>query len=135
MNNTHNWKDIRSCYGKPETCHSLPKRYKVLATHCYRLKRIILPVRNLEDLVEVSAPVLGSMEVGKGRMILEGRVAILGYGSIIQQCLGTASLLQAPNIFAATVADARFCKPLDADLIKIRLNKKNTVRIEASNTV
>ncbi|KAI3665106.1 hypothetical protein L6452_43724 [Arctium lappa] len=58
------------------------------------------------------------IEIGKGRILLEGsRVAILGYGSIIQECLGAAGLLQAHNI-SATVADARFCKPLDAKLIK-----------------
>ncbi|KVI03143.1 hypothetical protein Ccrd_018562 [Cynara cardunculus var. scolymus] len=63
------------------------------------------------------------MEIGKGRILLEGsRVAILGYGSIIQECLGAAGLLQAHNI-SATVADARFCKPLDAELIKRLANE------------
>ncbi|PWA99045.1 tetraspanin10 [Artemisia annua] len=28
LNNTHNWKHIRSCFVKAETCQSLPKRYK-----------------------------------------------------------------------------------------------------------
>lgn len=66
------------------------------------------------------------IEVGKGRILLEGtRVAILGYGSIIQQCLGAASLLQGHNV-SVTVADARFCKPLDADLIK-RLAKDHEI--------
>nr|AFU93069.1 chloroplast 1-deoxy-D-xylulose-5-phosphate synthase [Eucommia ulmoides] len=58
------------------------------------------------------------MEIGKGRILIEGsRVAILGYGSIVQQCLGAAALLKDRNV-SVTVADARFCKPLDADLIK-----------------
>ncbi|TMW84674.1 hypothetical protein EJD97_024657 [Solanum chilense] len=58
------------------------------------------------------------IEVGKGRILREGeRVAILGYGSIIQQCLGAADILNSHNI-RVTVADARFCKPLDADLIR-----------------
>lgn len=54
---------------------------------------------------------------------MEGnRVAILGYGSIVQQCVEAAGFLKSHNIFT-TVADARFCKPLDADLIKRLANE------------
>ncbi|KAM7529376.1 hypothetical protein LguiB_032786 [Lonicera macranthoides] len=68
------------------------------------------------------------IEIGKGRILIEGtRVAILGYGSIVQQCLGAAGMLKSHNI-TTTVADARFCKPLDADLIK-RLAKEHEVLI------
>ncbi|KAJ0506394.1 putative 1-deoxy-D-xylulose-5-phosphate synthase [Helianthus annuus] len=63
------------------------------------------------------------IEVGKGRVLLEGtRVAILGYGSIVQECLGAATLLQEHNV-SATVADARFCKPLDVELIRRLANE------------
>ncbi|CAK9169202.1 unnamed protein product [Ilex paraguariensis] len=63
------------------------------------------------------------LEIGKGRILMEGsRVAILGYGAIVQQCLEAAGLLKTHNI-AATVADARFCKPLDAELIKRLANE------------
>ncbi|XP_041009999.1 LOW QUALITY PROTEIN: probable 1-deoxy-D-xylulose-5-phosphate synthase 2, chloroplastic [Juglans microcarpa x Juglans regia] len=58
------------------------------------------------------------LEIGKGKILLEGcRVALLGYGSIVQQCLQAASELKSRDIFV-TVADARFCKPLDTELIK-----------------
>ncbi|KAK9038645.1 hypothetical protein V6N11_023502 [Hibiscus sabdariffa] len=58
------------------------------------------------------------LEIGRGRIIMEGnRVAILGYGSIVQQCIEAANMLRSQNIYI-TVADARFCKPLDSDLIK-----------------
>ncbi|KAB1201887.1 putative 1-deoxy-D-xylulose-5-phosphate synthase 2, chloroplastic [Morella rubra] len=58
------------------------------------------------------------LEIGKGRILVEGRrVAVLGYGSIVQQCLQAADVLKSRDIFI-TVADARFCKPLDTDLIK-----------------
>ncbi|PWA46220.1 1-deoxyxylulose 5-phosphate synthase [Artemisia annua] len=72
-------------------------------------------------------------EVGKGRILLEGtRVAILGYGSIVQQCLGAASLLQAQNI-SATVAVDRFCKPLDAELIKRLANEHEVLVVNISH--
>ncbi|KAL6984988.1 1-deoxy-D-xylulose-5-phosphate synthase [Sarracenia purpurea var. burkii] len=58
------------------------------------------------------------LEVGKGRVLREGsRVAMLGYGTMVQNCLAAAQLLQAVGI-STTVADARFCKPLDEGLIR-----------------
>ncbi|XP_008236345.1 PREDICTED: probable 1-deoxy-D-xylulose-5-phosphate synthase 2, chloroplastic isoform X1 [Prunus mume] len=68
------------------------------------------------------------LEIGKGRILMEGsRVAILGYGSIVQQCVEAASMLQTRDI-SVTVADARFCKPLDTDLIK-QLAKEHEILI------
>ncbi|GFY80985.1 deoxyxylulose-5-phosphate synthase [Actinidia rufa] len=56
--------------------------------------------------------------VGRGRILREGsRVAILGYGTVVQNCLAAAQLLQVLGI-STTVADARFCKPLDGNLIR-----------------
>ncbi|KAF3439181.1 hypothetical protein FNV43_RR17456 [Rhamnella rubrinervis] len=64
------------------------------------------------------------IEIGKGRILMEGsRVAILGYGSIVQNCVEAASILKTRDI-AVTVADGRFCKPLDTDLIK-QLSKEH----------
>ena len=58
------------------------------------------------------------LEVGKGRVLLEGeRVALLGYGSAVQYCLAAASLVERHGL-KVTVADARFCKPLDQTLIR-----------------
>lgn len=57
-------------------------------------------------------------QVGIGRILLEGdRVALLGYGSAVQYCLAAASLVER-NGLKVTVADARFCKPLDHALIR-----------------
>ncbi|KAM7261597.1 hypothetical protein ACFE04_020674 [Oxalis oulophora] len=68
------------------------------------------------------------LEVGKGRILMEGdRVAILGYGSIVQQCVEAANMLGARGV-QVTVADARFCKPLDTDLIK-QLAKEHEILI------
>ncbi|GAB2266334.1 1-deoxy-D-xylulose-5-phosphate synthase 1 [Dionaea muscipula] len=58
------------------------------------------------------------LEIGKGRILVEGeRVALLGYGSAVQSCLASAALLEAHGL-RLTVADARFCKPLDHALIR-----------------
>ncbi|KAJ6911638.1 1-deoxy-D-xylulose-5-phosphate synthase [Populus alba x Populus x berolinensis] len=58
------------------------------------------------------------LEVGKGRILIEGeRVALLGYGTAVQSCLAAASLVDRHGIHL-TVADARFCKPLDNALIR-----------------
>ncbi|CAN1222856.1 Probable 1-deoxy-D-xylulose-5-phosphate synthase 2, chloroplastic [Linum grandiflorum] len=68
------------------------------------------------------------LEVGKGRVLREGsRVAILGYGTIVQNCIEAADKLQALGI-KPTVADARFCKPLDGELIR-RLAQEHEVLI------
>ncbi|KAK4490408.1 hypothetical protein RD792_001085 [Penstemon davidsonii] len=68
------------------------------------------------------------LEIGRGRILREGsRVAILGFGSIIQQCLGAANMLESYDV-SVTIADARFCKPLDTDLIR-RLAKEHEILI------
>nr|AVI24632.1 1-deoxy-D-xylulose 5-phosphate synthase [Lilium hybrid cultivar] len=59
------------------------------------------------------------IEVGKGRLLIEGeRVAILGYGTIVQTCLRAAESLREHGV-TVTVADGRFCKPLDTELIRM----------------
>ncbi|MCW3012906.1 MAG: dxs [Solirubrobacterales bacterium] len=59
-----------------------------------------------------------AIEVGKGELLREGdgRVAILGYGSGVAKADEAAALLAGHDI-AVTVADARFVKPLDIDLV------------------
>ncbi|XP_050272491.1 probable 1-deoxy-D-xylulose-5-phosphate synthase 2, chloroplastic [Quercus robur] len=70
------------------------------------------------------------LEVGKGVVLREGRrVAILGYGAIVQSCIAAAELLQVLGI-SITVANARFCKPLDGDLIR-RLAQEHEFLITA----
>lgn len=57
-------------------------------------------------------------EIGKGEILVEGKeIAFLGYGEVVQRCLIARSLLSNFGI-QATVANARFCKPLDIDLIR-----------------
>ncbi len=57
------------------------------------------------------------LEIGKGRMIQEGsRVAILSFGTRLQEVMRASEALQAKGI-TPTVADARFAKPLDHQMI------------------
>ena len=57
------------------------------------------------------------LEIGKGRVIREGkRVAILSFGTRLQEVEAAAEGLAAKGI-TPTIADARFAKPLDRDLI------------------
>ncbi len=57
------------------------------------------------------------LDIGKGRIMREGSgVALLSLGTRLQEALGAAEALDARGI-QPTVADARFAKPLDRDLI------------------
>ncbi|WP_296174602.1 1-deoxy-D-xylulose-5-phosphate synthase [uncultured Brevundimonas sp.] len=72
------------------------------------------------EIPELAAP----LEIGKGRIVREGTsVAILSLGTRLQESLKAAELLAARGV-SATVADARFAKPLDADMI-LRLAREH----------
>ncbi|HEV2074657.1 MAG TPA: 1-deoxy-D-xylulose-5-phosphate synthase, partial [Thermoleophilaceae bacterium] len=58
-----------------------------------------------------------AVEVGRGEVLRQGdRVALLGYGYGVPLALGAAARLEEHGI-EATVADARFAKPLDTELV------------------
>jgi 1-deoxy-D-xylulose-5-phosphate synthase len=68
------------------------------------------------------------LEIGKGRIVREGsRIAILSLGTRLEESLKAADVLAAQG-FSTTVADARFAKPLDADLV-LRLAREHEVLI------
>ena len=79
--------------------------------------------------VGVEMPAIGvPLEIGKGRIMQEGTtVALLSYGGRLQECLRAAEDLAAHGL-SATVADARFAKPLDTDLVR-RLAREHEVLI------
>jgi 1-deoxy-D-xylulose-5-phosphate synthase len=65
------------------------------------------------DMPERGVP----LEIGKGRMIQEGaRVAILSFGTRLSEVQKAAEALSARGI-TPTIADARFAKPLDSELV------------------
>jgi len=71
------------------------------------------------------------LEIGKGRIIREGSdIALLSYGTRLEECLKAADMLAESGI-SATVADARFAKPLDEALIlQLAGNHKQLITIE-----
>jgi 1-deoxy-D-xylulose-5-phosphate synthase len=81
------------------------------------------------DGVGVELPEAGiPLEIGKGRVLREGSaVALLSLGTRLSECLRAADALAAHGL-STTVADARFAKPLDHDLI-LRLAANHEVLI------
>jgi 1-deoxy-D-xylulose-5-phosphate synthase len=77
----------------------------------------------------VAVPAEGvPLEIGKGRIVREGtKVALLSLGARLSECLRAADELAALG-FSTTVADARFAKPLDRDLV-LRLAREHEVLI------
>ncbi len=69
--------------------------------------------------VGVDLPVRGEiLQIGKGRIVKQGaKVALLSFGTRLADCLLAAEDLDAAGL-STTVADARFAKPLDTDLIR-----------------
>jgi 1-deoxy-D-xylulose-5-phosphate synthase len=68
------------------------------------------------------------LEIGKGRIMREGhKVALLSFGARLGECLKAADELAALGL-STTVADARFAKPLDTDLL-LRLVREHEVLI------
>ncbi len=65
----------------------------------------------------IELPKIGTvLEIGKGRIMIEGsKVALLSFGSRLNDCLIAADELERYGL-STTVADARFAKPLDAEL-------------------
>jgi 1-deoxy-D-xylulose-5-phosphate synthase len=66
------------------------------------------------------------LEIGKGRIVREGsKIAILCFGTRLQDSLKAADRLTAMG-YSTTVADARFAKPLDEELL-LRLAREHEV--------
>ena len=82
--------------------------------------------------IGVEMPERGTvLEIGKGRLIREGsKIALLSFGTRLAECERAAAELTARGL-STTVADARFAKPLDQDLVRqLVLNHEVLVTIE-----
>jgi 1-deoxy-D-xylulose-5-phosphate synthase len=81
------------------------------------------------DGVGVEMPAEGKpLEIGKGRIVREGsKIALLSLGTRLAECLKAAEELASFGL-STTVADARFAKPLDTDLV-LRLANEHEVLV------
>jgi len=79
--------------------------------------------------VGVDMPERGvALPIGRGRVLREGtKVALLSFGTRLADCLAAAEELDAAGL-STTVADARFAKPLDTDLVS-RLSREHEVLV------
>ena len=83
----------------------------------FRYPRGVGHIENLENFNEV--------EIGKGYIVVEGKgVAILNLGTRLDECIDACKILNRSNIFP-TIADARFAKPLDNNLIDFLIDNHN----------
>jgi len=102
----------------------------MVATSCAiddRPSALRYPRGESTGLIEI--PDIGDvLPLGKGRILREGsKIAILSYGTRLADALGAAEDLAAKGL-STTVADARFAKPLDEDLVR-RLAREHEVMI------
>ena len=113
---------LMACADEAELCHMVATAVAYDEGPCaFRFPR--------GESVGVDMPEIGEiLEIGKGRIIQEGsKVAILSYGGRMVEVLKAADELAAKGL-PATIADARFAKPLDTDLVE-RLAKEHEVLI------
>ncbi len=75
------------------------------------------------------------IEIGRGELLYEGEtIAFLGYGYGVSVALGAADLLADEHGVQPTVADARFAKPLDTELVE-RLAAEHDVLVTVEENV
>ena len=113
---------LMACADEAELCHMVATAVAYDEGPCaFRFPR--------GESVGVDMPEIGDvLEIGKGRIIQEGsKVAILSYGGRMVEVLKAADELAAKGL-PATVADARFAKPLDTELVE-QLAKEHEVLI------
>ena len=89
--------------------------------------RVALPARRRRRRGDAGSSAL-PLEIGKGRVVREGhKIALLSFGTRLAECLKAADELAQLGL-STTVADARFAKPLDTDLV-LRLARDHEVLV------
>jgi len=109
---------------------NIPKMVLMAAADESELKRMVLTAANINDRPSAFRYPRGEsigiastnktepLTIGKGRIIKKGnKVAILSFGARLYESLKAAEILDSKG-YSTSVADARFCKPLDTKLIK-----------------
>lgn len=68
------------------------------------------------------------LAIGKGRIIQKGKkIALLSFGTRLEECKKAASQIKDKLGLDITIADARFAKPLDKDLVKTLAQTHDTM--------
>ncbi len=85
-----------------------------------RYPRDNVPATNFEDVIEADLKSAASADwqLGKSRLLREGSDAtLIAYGALVQNALQAAADLEAEGL-SIGVIDARFCKPIDGEMLK-----------------
>ena len=109
---------------------NLPKIVLMAASDEEELKRMVLTAAKIDDrpsafryprgesIGVTPSKITKPLTIGKGRIVKKGnRIAILSFGARLYESLKAAEILDNRG-YSTSVADARFCKPLDTKLIK-----------------
>jgi 1-deoxy-D-xylulose-5-phosphate synthase len=94
-----------------------------------RYPRDNVPATNFEETIEKKLRTQASHEwkVGKSRTLREGDDAtIVAYGSLVQNAMLAADELSADGL-SVGVVDARFCKPVDGEMLTRTLKPRHAV--------
>ncbi len=76
------------------------------------------------------------LEIGKGELLATGeRVALVGYGDCVQICIDAAEELKKKSGLTPTVANARFVKPIDKELIGILAKEHEMIVTVEDNSI
>ena len=113
---------LMACADEAELCHMIATAVAYDEGPCaFRFPR--------GESVGVEMPEIGEvLEIGKGRLVREGsKLAILSYGGRMVEVQKAADNLEAKGL-STTIADARFAKPLDTELVE-RLAREHEVLI------
>ena len=77
---------------------------------------------------EPLTPEVAPLQLGKGEILRQGqKVALLAYGAEVVQALRAAEKIEKESGLRITVANARFCKPLDGELVESLLTTHERV--------
>jgi 1-deoxy-D-xylulose-5-phosphate synthase len=109
---------------------NIPKMVLMAASDENELRRMVLTAANINDRPSAFRYPRGEgvgvnpikevkpLTIGKGRIVKKGnKIAILSFGARLHESLKAAVILDEKGL-STSVADARFCKPLDTRLIK-----------------
>ena len=122
---------------------NIPKIVLMAASDEEELKRMVLTAAKIDDrpsafryprgesIGVTPSKITKPLTIGKGRIVKKGnRIAILSFGARLYESLKAAEILDNRG-YSTSVADARFCKPLDTKLIKnLNSNHDMLVTIE-----